>query len=178
MTTKELLDTLASTKTAMKLEQLRSDPPEYKPAVIKEINWIARQFVKDDILNKAFDLAFVLFYIGLLIDISFVFIDQQFSASDAAARIIISCLSASKMCLAYKTWDKNKLLFLAATFGTIPIRIGIGLAAVAFLMKLPSIRLDYLIFSMIVYWVIFTIIEIRMFMEFSNKLERTSLTEP
>jgi len=75
----------------------------------------------------------------------------------------------SWMAGAWWAWDKDQRVLMAVTVGTVPARLFLGLAWVWVVMTLREVPLIPFVFSMMWYWMLFTVPEFVMLVELSQK---------
>jgi len=173
MTTKELLETLSNCKFHQKYQEAKNPKPvqEIKKP---EINWEERREKKNKLFKKYLTIA--LYSLGILaffIILPIWLVYPPYGKSFLLSLPPILFITLSWMGAAWWAWDKDKYIFMAVTFGAMPLRIGLGLFWVYICFSIPGINWMILIFSMMAGWVIFTIIEVAMVREFSIRLPGT-----
>jgi hypothetical protein len=173
MTTKELLEVLSRTKSAQMLEAIRNPPPPPEPPPPPVINWEERRMKKNKLLKKytiIFTCCFAtcLIFIALPINLA----DSSYGKGVILGLPPILFMTLSWVLGAWWAWDKETYIFLALTMGGIPFRLGFGVLWVWFVAPMPGLNMTALVMSMMAYWIMFTVIEISMIVDFGNRLPR------
>lgn len=177
MTTKDLLETLNNTKIVQAYIKSQ-EPTQYPKIEVEAVDWQKRKKMK----NKLF-IKYILILSSVLL-VSMVFALPLISAYPPYGNALLLggppmfFISASWMTGAWWAWDKARMIFLAVTFGTMPLRMLIGLSWTALITNIPEINQPTFILSMMLYWIVFTVVEVAMFMEFTQKIKCTILLEP
>jgi hypothetical protein len=178
MTTKELLEILDRTKSMDRYREAKNPPP--KPITAKPIiNWKVRKALKNSIFKK------YLIIIACLLGIIVLFVITPLWAvyPPYGKAVLLTIPPILFICITWMlgcwwAYDKDRQLFFAINMGGIGIRLSFGLMWTIFVFKIPDIDHEMFVFALMAMWVLFTIPEIGMVNEFSNKLEATAELEP
>lgn len=163
MTTKNMLETLDSTKMVQKASQ--SSTPLGRPAKI--IDWPHRLKEKNRLFYRHITLLFILVTLSIVaINISRFWINTNtvqslFLSLPPILLLILSWIIPGWLFL------YNPALLLPTTLGAIPIHI-VWIVAFVYLVKtfLPHIEISVLVTGMMGHWVLFSIVEISMLHHF------------
>lgn len=173
MTNRELLLTLNSCKTVQKLQVERSFVPIYQQPRFFVKDWAKRQVEKNTVFTKYLKiLTFCFLGTLLFLILPTALAYPSFGKSLLMGLPPILFMSLSWLLGTWYSWDKERYIFLALTVGAMPLRCGLGLIWVAGISYLPEMNLGALIFGMMVFWMLFTTIEIGMITEFGKKFPR------
>lgn len=173
MTNAQLLDTLCNLKSAKALELARNPPPPPLAAPLPEINWVERQMKKNELMLK-----FMKILTCCFIGIFFFCVLPVFLAYPSVGRGMLLGLpptvfmALSWVAGAWYAWDKDKSIFYACTMGAMPLRIGIGLMWSLFVLQLSDVNQGAYFIGAMVFWVAFTIVEVKILIEFSQRFPR------
>lgn len=173
MNTREMLDTLSRCKFHQRYQQsLIPKPPPPKPA-LPVIDWKARQMLKNNMLWK-YSKVMVGTFLALIL---FCVVPVMVAYPPYGQAMMLGMppmmfMAFTWMAGAWWAWDKDRYIFMAATFGAMPIRFTVGLLWAVMMFNIPGMLADVMVFSMMGYWAVFTIIEVAMLVEFGDKLPR------
>ncbi len=169
MTTKELLRTLSNCKTHKRFIEARYGTKLEQPEEII-IDWEERNKLKNQLFKKYVIIS------GVALMLLNILVFPIFLAHPPLGRgFMLSLPPMFLMCLswmigAWWAWDKSSYILMATVFGGVPVRLTLCLCYAFLVLSITGVMFDALIFSMMVYWIIFTVIEIAMIQEFTKKV--------
>lgn len=169
MTNKELFETLSNCKFHQKYIESQNPKQETKEKPIIKIDWEKRKQEKNKLFLKYIKLLGASVLVGFFLFIlPFLIVHPPFGKGFFLGIPPMLFVVLSWMGGAWWAYDKNLNIFMAVTLGAMPIRILFNLAWVYLAMHIPDVSISCLIFSMMFYWIVFTIPEIAMLLEFSK----------
>lgn len=147
--------------------------------LLDKVDWIERNKVKREILFKSLKLQ-VLFVLcsQLFIVLPYWIANEQIGKSIFLSMFPVWIMTLSWMLGCWYFWDKGKYLYMAMTFGMIPVRMVVCLCWVLFsLQTVPELVFSAYVFGLMLYWVLFTVGEIFLALKIS-KIEKIKVKEP
>jgi hypothetical protein len=177
--TRTVLETLDRTKLYRKYEPIEEPRVVVSPPTYPVINWTERKMTK----NKLF-LRYLLIMAGSTLALTLLLVIPTWLVSPAHGKGFLMglppmlCLALSWMVGAWWAWDKARHLFIGCTVCMTPMRMGIGLVWASMVLQLPGLDASAFVLGMMVYWVVYTTIEIAMIQHFSKKVGFTPELEP
>jgi hypothetical protein len=175
MTTKELLETLNNCKFCQDYIKATQQKPIEEPIEkeLPKVNWNERKIMKNRILVKYLKIFGVIVLVSIIFLISPLWLASAPYGKGAMLSIPpMLFMSLTWLLSAWWAWDKDKYLFFCITMGGIPVRLVFGGIWAIIIVKMPGINLEIFVTFLMLFWVIFSIPEIAMLIEFSNKLPR------
>lgn len=177
MTTRELLEVLGRIKTAQAYAKT-SEPIAYPIVVPEIVDWSTRMKEKNKLFIKHLGIIGISFSFSVLFGVlPFWLVDPSYGKSVMMGLPPMFLMAFSWMLGAWWAFDKDRLLFMGVTMGVTPLRLFFCAVWAAVVCRMPGIHLELFIFSMMIYWVLFTVSEIAMLIEFTKKLPCTSRLE-
>ena len=177
MTNRELFEVLNRTKS-VKAYIKSQEPVKYPDPEIEVIDWHERKKMKNKLFLKYLSiLGIALFTTMILFALPLVVAYPPYGKAFLLGVPPMFLVGLTWMAGAWWAWDKARAIFMAVTVGAMPIRIGFGLLWSVMILSLPDVNEAAYVFSMMLYWLIFTTIEISMIVEFTKKIQCTAQLE-
>jgi len=175
MTTKKLLETLENCKFNKKLENSEFNKKEEKiieKQKIEPINWDEQQKIKDEIFLKSVKTIVIQTIVSIvLIAIPLYVVSAPYGKASFISIPPMLFMTLSWMAGAYWSWNKNIFTFMSVTVGAVPARLALCLAWVWIITTIPDIPIIPFVLAMMFHWILYSIVEICMFFEFSKKMK-------
>jgi hypothetical protein len=178
MKTRELLAVLNETKTVKTYVALQM-PTQYAEPVVEKIDWGERKKMKDRLFFKySLMLSSILLAAIMLFALPMLVVYPPYGKALLLAAPPMFLIGISWMAGAWWAWDKARSIFAAVTVGATPIRLAICLTWAAMVLSITDVNQSVFVLSMMLYWVLFTFVEIAMVVKFTKKIKFTAQLEP
>lgn len=168
MDTRELLRTLSSCKFHQKY--VNPEKPKIERKTYPSVNWKERKEMKNKVFVKHLKIFFglVIFY-HLFVSVPFLLAYTPYAMIAALAMPPMALITLSWMAAAWWAWDKDRFIFFAVTLGAVPLRLGLALLYAVICLSIPNINPQLFAIALMINWILFTIAEFAMVLDFGKK---------
>ena len=164
-------ETLNGTASVQRYLKSRDELPSYPEP---DHSWIVPDTPERDELKSSIFRKHSFMFIGLIVLGYLSLLPMQ---SDLAICLglklgldIVALMSLSYLLTVRWAWD-SRIWFPALTMGGVPARLGIGLALASIVLSSPEVHHQFFVYGMMVWWAVFTAVEISLVLEYCRKVK-------